>query len=714
MKRCSTEIPAHLARCIALAVALAASAGAGEWRGTATPGLTLHAPSKQFRDEDLTSWFDQWELLTQKSSEVPWFLDLLHSDLGYARDDDTYLFQLERWSPFAYGEHTLLDVDWRGLRVDGEAHRFRTADLRVTPVGTGDTGVSVLPRLGSHYNDDTDPDDLFFVRRYGGGGEIRLRPDAFGFPLAPLTQLSFYGSQEARTGQHQDRYLLAPDEVGHGPENARFRGRTRELDQDVATLGGRLVAEPFGLATSVLDVAWQTFREHAPTTLVADVAAINPDLEPTAEAALRALFFVPDTNRLTGTLRVSRRIGDATLHGGAFASRLAQTGRHTPLEGDAGLNDNHTTTFSAHGAADVPITSWLGIDAYGKASLRRNDMATDTALFADDNRTQIAPFLRRLRDVRGGIELAAEPAPGARVATGFRLRDVDRDLDYPLLVAADGIPQRAIRPEVSLVRDHSRTGTAYLRGHARLLRRLRISAEGGFAWSPAIGMPTELERATYAEARVSHGFRAPVPITVAVFGHWRDASSDDFVLESSFPGRSKSKAYERRAADLGASLTAVPTRTTTLYLSFTEQWDRQNFPYLRSNVPRPNGEAFLRFYLDSELGWESHVRVFAIGGTQQITRNIDVSLGGWLTVADGNFDSGGTTADALEPPNVIDLQQASIEAAVGVQVRPELRIGLAYRFDRYRNGAQLDEPNLDGHDQSLTLSATYDFELAGH
>jgi hypothetical protein len=108
------------------------------------------------------------------------------------------------------------------------------------------------------------------------------------------------------------------------------------------------------------------------------------------------------------------------------------------------------------------------------------------------------------------------------------------------------------------------------------------------------------------------------------------------------------------------------------------------------------------------------VRVFAIGGTQQITRNIDVSLGGWLTVADGNFDNGGTTADALEPPNVIDLQQASIEAAVGVQLRPELRIGLAYRFERYRNGAQLDEPNLDGHDQSLTLSATYDFELAGH
>jgi hypothetical protein len=48
-----------------------------------------------------------------------------------------------------------------------------------------------------------------------------------------------------------------------------------------------------------------------------------------------------------------------------------------------------------------------------------------------------------------------------------------------------------------------------------------------------------------------------------------------------------------------------------------------------------------------------------------------------------------------------------------VQLRPDLRIGLAYRFDRYQDGAQLDEPNLDGHDQSLTLSATYDFGFAG-
>ncbi len=710
MTRSSTELTAC---CVGLAVAFACPAAAQEWRGTTTPGLTLHDPSKNFGDEDMTAWFDQWEWLAHKDSEIPWFLDLLHTDLGYVREDDTWLAHIERWSPYAYGEHTLLDIDWRGLRVEGQAHRFRTADLLVTPVGTGDTGVSVLPRLGSHWNNDSQPNDLFFVRRYGGGGEIQLRPDAFGLSLAPLSEFTFYGSQESRTGQHQDRYLLDPGEVGDGPENARFRGRTRKLDQDVTTLGGRIVTEPFGVATSVLDVAYQTFREDAPITLVGDLPAIDPAIEPTADAALRALFFVPDTNRLTGTLRASRRIGDATVHGGAFATRLWQTGRRTPDEKQARLDDNQTTTIAAHGAADVPITDWLGIDAFGKASLRSNDLPLDTALFANDNRTQIAPFLRRLRNVNAGVELTAKPAPGARVATGFRYRDVDRNLDYPLTIAADGISQRAIVPQVSLVRDHSRTSTAYLRGHARFLRRLRVSAEGGFAWSPAIGMPTELERAAYAEARVSHGFRVPIPITVSVFGHWSHGSSNDFVLASTFPGRSKSKNYERRNADFGLSLTAVPTRSTTVYLSFTEQWDDQDFPHLRSNVPRPSGPAILRFYIDSDLGWESRVQVFAIGGAQQLTRSIDFSLNAWLMLADGNFDDGGSTASALNPPNEIDVSQTSIEASLGMQVRPDLRLGLAYRFDRYRDGAQLDEPNLDGHDQSVTFSATYDFHFGG-
>jgi hypothetical protein len=157
----------------------------------------------------------------------------------------------------------------------------------------------------------------------------------------------------------------------------------------------------------------------------------------------------------------------------------------------------------------------------------------------------------------------------------------------------------------------------------------------------------------------------------------------------------------------------MPLETLTLYATFTQQWDRQRFPHLRSNVPRPNGAAFVRFFLDSELGWESDVRMLALGGVHQVTRAVDVSLGGWFGWVDAKLPRGGQTADAIENATRIDLFYASAEAATGVRVLPQLRLGLAYRFDHYRDDARIDAPDLDGHDHSVTLSATYDFAFGG-
>lgn len=712
MKRSSTS---------ALAIALGAAALAGAavaegpperaWRATLTPGATLHFPSEHFGESDVSSWRDQYEFMAHEADAPPWHLDLLHADLGLQRSDETWLLRLERFAPFAYGERTLLDLDWLGLRIAGEAFRIRTDELRLFPIGTEETGPTAGTRLGMRFNDDSGPDDRFYVRRWGGGGEIRLRPGDFALDAGPLAQITLRGRQEIRSGRRQDRFLLDSDEVGAGPDTARFRGRTRELDQEVTTLGARLVAEPFGLATGVLDYEFERFHESAPTALVGDIDA--PGVLPGAIAAQRALFYVPDTRRHTGSLLLSRTIGGATLHAGAFASHLAQTGARPPLQRAADLRGNDVTTASAHAAADVPITSWLAFDAFGKAAVRRNGLDRGTAYFADDNRTQLYPFLKEMTDLRGGAELIATPMRGARLAAGWRMRDVNRDLDYPATVAADGIAQRAIYPAVSLIGEDSAEHAAYLRGHARLRKRTRVAGEVGYAWAPAIGTPTELEQAVFAEGRISHGIARPIALTVSLFGHYRDGESDGWELASTFAGRSQTKDYERRTADWGLSLAAVPRRGTTVFLSVTQQLDRQRFPHVRSNVPRPNGAAFVRFFRDSELGWESDARILAIGGTQQLTRRIDLSLTGWMGFVDGRFPRGGSTADALEEPNRIDLTYGSAEAAIGVQVLPALRLGFAYRYDAYKDDARLDEPDRDGHDHALTLSATYEFAVAG-
>jgi hypothetical protein len=291
------------------------------------------------------------------------------------------------------------------------------------------------------------------------------------------------------------------------------------------------------------------------------------------------------------------------------------------------------------------------------------------------------------------------------------MRDVNRDLDYPPPLAADGLAQRGISPAVSLVGEDSAEHEAYVRGHARLLRRTRISGEAGYSWAPVIGSPIELEQSVYGEGRITHGIRGPIPLTISLFGHYRDGESDGWELRSTTAGRSQDKDFERLTADWGLSLAAVPRRGTTVFLSVTQQFDREQFPHIRSNVPRPTPS--VRFFRDSNLGWETDSRILAIGGTQQLGRRVDLSLMGWMGFIDGRFPRGGSTANAMEPPNRIDLTYGSAEAAVGVQALPALRIGFAYRYDGYKDDARLDEPKRDGHDHSVTLSATYDFAIGG-
>jgi hypothetical protein len=709
-RRSSTEAAALAAALLALALAPAPRAAA-EPRASATPGARVHLPDGDFDDAGTTSWFDRWEHLSHKDDALPWFVDLLHLDAGWWRADETPLARLERWSPASQQEQTLADLAWLGLDLEGEFHRWRTDELRLEPRGTGQTGEPVVPRLGSFFVDETGPNDRFFVRRTGGGGTLRLRPDGFEHALGPLRQLSLGGRHERRSGFEQERFLLDDDEIGAGPEDRRFRGRTRELDHDVTSAGVGLVLEPAGLATAALDVRYERFRDGAPVSTVGELAAGDPTVQPAPGAARRAIGFVPDGDRWTGTLRVARRIGAATVQGGAWASRLSQTAASTPAQRAAGLDDNHVTTLSAHLAGDVPLGERLALGAFGKVAQRDNALERGTPLFAADNRTQVDPFLHGLRTWEGGAELGAALAPGARAAAGWRVRSVDRDLEYADPVDAGGFPQRVLRDEFAVVDDETRTHTFYVRSHARLLRRLRVAGELGFAWTPELGSPRDLEHAHYGRLRASHSFRAPLPVTATLFGGWLDGAGDGLRLDSVEPGRSQRKDFERTLWHWGGTLSVVPQEATALFGSFVHQREEQRFPFVRSNVPRFNGPPFLRFYLDSQQGWRSDAKVAALGATRAFGPRLDASLTGSLTWLAADFQGGGASGRVLEAVNAIDVTIAAIDVGLGVDVTRGLRLGLGWRSESYHDGSRLDEPDLNGWQHAATLSATFDLTL---
>jgi hypothetical protein len=238
---------------------------------------------------------------------------------------------------------------------------------------------------------------------------------------------------------------------------------------------------------------------------------------------------------------------------------------------------------------------------------------------------------------------------------------------------------------------------------------VRLSGEIGFEWAPDIGSPRELEESGYARGRASYGFRWPAPGGVTLFGSWLLGSTDGLRLESAEPGRSARKDVDREYFDLGATVSIVPVADLALFGTVVWQRDDQDFPYVRSNVPRYVGAPDVRFYLDSELGWRGDARVLAIGATHAVGPRVDLGLGGTLTRLEGEVARGGHTADVLERVNGIDLTIAALDAGIGVRVTERLRVGLDWRSAVYHDGSRIDEPDLNGWQHALTLSGQVDF-----
>jgi len=691
-------------------------------RGEVTLETRFHALPEDFSDDDLSSFFDQYHGFWVKERRPLYFLDLAHVDLGLARDDDTYLVRFERWSPHWLNQRGELEIQHGGFDLDVDYSRYRSDELRLYPQGTGGS----IPVFSTVYNPDTAPSDptgedrRFFSRRTGVGGELRLRLDEEGFENPILTEIRLSSRFEHRRGQIQDSFLLDElKDVGQPSlQTARFRGARREVDQDRFAAGAELVLAPWQRFTGALDVRFETFREQAPVLLVGELFRIDPRIgDPTsnfdpfwaANAELRAFNFVPDTRRLSGSLRASGTLGGASLHAGASATHLEQDGRRAPLQDRLGLPDAESTTYSANGALDVPLGRRFGLNAFGKLVQRRRSLDTETfdllgkSVFGGDE-GQVDPFLERRREITAGLELKARIARSGSVAAGYRLRRIDRDLSFsPHL--------RSIRPPQSLVGPVSETHTAYLKARGRPLRLLRLSGEIGHEWSPRIGSPRELESASYIDGRGSYTLRRPFTLMLSLFGKARVGKNDDYVLESVLPGGSRSKDFDHKKWSYGLTASALPDAETMLLASFARDVDQQEFAYLRSPFERYS-PLFPQFFRDSKPDYESELTTLRLGGTRRVTPALDASLWSSFTWARLSLPDGGTTSALIEDVKRVRSLILSFEGGLEYHLASGTRIRIAYRLDRFqglrRSSPPLD-PDLTVH--SLILGITTDLEL---
>jgi hypothetical protein len=676
-----------------------------EFHSQTTLGARLYDFESPF-DEDITSFFDQYRDVRDKDADVPWFLDFFHNDLGLVREDGTYLVRFERWSPNWRNQRGVLDIDWKGLDVEVNYQLYQKNDLRVFPMGTG----GALPTLGSVYNPETTVGnplgfgERFYNRRAGIDGEARLRPEAFGMSIPWLKEVRLHSGYENRRGRDQARYLLESNVAGLGalPQTERFRGIRIKQDQDVARVGGGFILQPTETSSAVFDFTYEALRENAPVVTIGGVAAGDPGIPGglPPETAARALFFVPDTDRFTGSVATSARVGSANLHAGMFVTHLTQTNRRAPLQDLLGIGDTSLTTWSADGSFDVPIGKAFSVDGYAKTVWRRNNTDQDTFAKIASDGVQVNSFMRRRREITAGLEVSSRPIRGTTIAVGARTRYVDRSLRF-------GSSPGAILEEFNLIEEKNESYTLYLRSSARLARTLQLSGELGYEYAPKVAFPRDLQESFYFKGRASYTITHPIPITLSSYGKFLTGDNDEIELQGVTPERSKQKKFDNERASYGVTLTAMPCKGTSLYASFAHSWDEQKFSYLRSNLPRNFGPAGLAFYVDSEPRYRGKTESLMVGGNFPIVRNLFGEVSSSVMWVRAYFSDSSLTSGVLEGSSEIRDRIVSIEGRIRYEVNPSFRVQLGYRFDDFHDGSDLELLGLDTQQHIYTISFTY-------
>jgi hypothetical protein len=677
-----------------------------EARGEVTLGTRLYIIDSPYDNDDLGGFWDQYRQTRKKNNDPPFFIDLFHTDLGLARDDDTYLIRLESWSPNFGNDRVEIDGGYQGLDFDIDYRRYRSEELRYFPKGSfqGQNPPSPAFPYGTEYTPDASEQELrndnrrFFIRRTGIDGELRFRPEGFGLDLPVLSQASIRSGYEQRKGWRQDSFLLDGAELA--PRNRRFRGNRRRVDQEVSNVGGGFVLSPGGDWVTDFDVFFESFREKANPVTFADIAASDPSIPPpTGDTALRAFNFVPNTDRLSGSMRVAGTLGPARVHGGAFVTHLRQTNK-APLQRSLGLDKQELTTWSAHSGFDLPVVDGVDLSGFVKFSERRNGLdANDFEPFR-----QVGPILRRRSELEAQVELAVRPQAGALVAAGYRFDHVDRNFRYPVP------PPLGIQPPLSLVENDSEKHTAYLRGRARLMRRMQIAGELGLEYAPQRDFPRDATSTIYFDGRGSYTLPKPVPVTFTAFGGVRDGHGNGKVLTGQ--STQARKDLDRLQWHYGLTATAIPSSRTTLTVSFVEHRDEQDFPYLRTDLPRTIGASFTNLLPDPDRPhYKSDAKSLAASATRKLTDTIDARAFTNLNWIRAWYSDSSNTSSALEDASEVKSTILSAGGGLGWTATEGLRFDVGYRFDDYldrRDDAPIDQ---DDRRHTFTLAATIDLGM---
>lgn len=663
--------------------------------------------SGRVANDDIGDFFDQYDFTPNKSSSFPFELGVSQASFDLLGEGETPVVQFRLESPTSnlgvsgsqvaepfLNQRAVLFNRFDGIQFDVEYRRMRTEELRLYP--------NAFPAVGPSFTDLTNPNGRFDHDRTGFEAELRVRPaqwmddpEAASIGLNP--ELMLRGGYDDRGGERQFRFIVDPTN--------QWLALTQPLDQSVSNLGGGVFAAPGGLLTMAIDFDHVRFRQDSSTILQSDLGGVIPPNS-------RTIGFIPDTDQSTGTLRLNSRIGErAVLEGGFQVSQLTQTGDLTPAQQAAGLTDNSLLFYSANLSADVAVVDRVSASAFFKFEKRDNDIQRGTTLYNPTN--QIAPFFGSWSRIVAGTEVVYRPWLRNLLAVGFRFDGIDRDLDFAL-----PIPGNLFIPAANaMIADETRMYTVYGRTALRPIRGLHVRGEIGYRFAPDTGYITDLDNYVYGTFQTSYTLPIERPVTLSAFIQGGSGDNTDFTAVGQTTA--VNRFFDRSDFRWGLTADTSLLKRATLYASFFQSWDDQDYDIVTSNFQRYF--AGVEFAPAGTLDYRNEQWNLTIGTRIQLAKRTDCGLAYSFTDVDTTYAPGTASAETalIQNSAIIDANIHGFDFEAGHWIRDGLRVQAGYRLQIYDDFAPVPSgfgsavPPFDPSmlQQTVTLSVTLTSDL---
>ena len=635
-------------------------------------------------DDDVGGFFDQYEFTPNKSSDFTFEIGIRDLSLDVLRGDtETAVFQARFRSPGSNlgVSGSQIDDPFFNQRLDASARldgfaldlrywRMRSEELRRFPNTEGG---------GLLFDDRTRRRDRFYRERTGFFAEARLDPEVGRRARAQgllRPELRFRGGYEERDGRRQLRFHRSP--------SGQWLGSSRSDDREIADLGVGLLVATNGSFTASFDFDYEQLRFDDPVFTDGDLGFGGAE-------ATRAVGFIPETNRYTGSLALQGRIFDrVSLEGRFMVSEIEQVSAYTPDQNRDDLRDNRVRSYHVDLAFDWPVRdslSWRGRLEYDR---RDNEIERTTPLF--DPISQVDPFLQDWERFYATTELEQAFGRLGMMAMGVRVENVDRDLDF-----ADPAGLRILPENTHIARD-TRIVTLFGRGQLRPARRLRLNGELGYRWAPDTGYATELDDNVYGSLRASYVIALSRPVVLSAHLRGSRGENEDFALTSGqgpVPvGERVGRSFERSRIVAGGSATVSPLERLSVTASVFYARDEQEASLDLSDLQRYFQDvAPIGFAREGKSRFENEQTSFVLGLHARLTDRLDATASYSYTRAEADYD--GSSANAflgiVEDSRRIESDIHVLETELRHRVADGLELLAGYRFQDHEDDAPVPE-----------------------